>query len=109
MRERVEAPQRKEQDGPVSKVPCKGDLSSLLEKEREGVRERMKVEKCPICEAKGSLHVKWVLNKIKKRYEPYYGVAHYNRETKRLRWCYVNRRIAMQLIHDSFPNTRDFT
>jgi hypothetical protein len=73
---------------------------------KEGsVRESLKVEKCPRCESKGSLHVKWVLNKIKKKYEPYYGVAHYNRETKRLRWCYVNRKIAIQLIHDSFPNT----
>ena len=69
----------------------------------------MKVQKCPRCEAKGSLHVKWVLNKIKKRYEPYYGVAHYNRETKRLRWCYVDRKTAAVLMRDALPNTRDFT
>lgn len=64
----------------------------------------MKVEKCPRCEAKGSLHKKWVLNKLRKRYEPYFYMAHYNAETRRIRWCYVNRKTATLLMGDSLPN-----
>lgn len=71
----------------------------------------MKVEKCPICKTKGSLHVKWVLNgsKSRKRYTPYYYIAHWISETRKIRWCYINRETAATLMRDALPNTPQLT
>lgn len=52
--------------------------------------------KCPRCGKHGSLHRKWVLNKVKRRYFPYYYVAHYNPQNKGVKWCYVSREIAKE-------------
>jgi len=86
----------------------------------------LKVLSCPRCGQPGSLHEKWVLNKLKKRYH-YYYVAHYLPSYK-VRWCYCPKdtattmRIQAQLStklrvsvgtdsfseeHESLPNTED--
>jgi hypothetical protein len=45
---------------------------------------------CPKCGLEGSgPYARWVLNPIKKRYEPYYYFAH-KREGK-IKWCYLGR------------------
>lgn len=64
----------------------------------------MKIEKCPRCERKGSVHAKWVLNEDHKKYEPYYYVAHYNPETRKIKWCYISRDSAHALM-GTLPNT----
>jgi hypothetical protein len=57
--------------------------------------------KCPSCGDQGSgLHAKWVLNGAKKRYEPYYYVAHSesDHEGYSVRWCYVKKAIALAIL-----------
>jgi hypothetical protein len=65
----------------------------------------LKVEKCPICGSKGSLHKRWVYNKLRKRYEPYFYMAHWVSGTGKIRWCYVDRKTAAALMRDTLSNT----
>ena len=45
---------------------------------------------CPRCQRPGSgPYARWVLNSIKKRYEPYYYFAH--KHGKKIKWCYLGR------------------
>jgi hypothetical protein len=50
--------------------------------------------KCPRCGKPGSKpHAKWVLNSEKRKYEPYYYVAHSVKKKgqKALKWCYLGK------------------
>jgi len=45
---------------------------------------------CPKCHLEGSgPYARWVLNPIKKRYEPYYYFAH--KSEGKIKWCYLGR------------------
>jgi len=48
---------------------------------------------CPVCGHPGSPQNKWVLNKVKKRYEPYRYFAHRVKENGKwkVKWCYIGR------------------
>jgi len=49
---------------------------------------------CPKCHEKGvGLYSKWVLNAVKRRYEPYYYYAHsYKANGKwKIKWCYIGK------------------
>jgi len=57
--------------------------------------------KCPRCGKKGSgLHVKWVLNEQKKKYEPYYWVAHSKKRDGEfiVKWCYIRKKKALAIL-----------
>jgi hypothetical protein len=53
---------------------------------------------CPKCGEKGSLHWRWVLNPKQKRYQPYYYVAHYQGKGKYVKWHYVPRAVAEEIL-----------
>jgi len=56
---------------------------------------------CPVCGRLGSgIYARWVLNKTKKRYEPYYYFAHkYKQNGKwKIKWCYVPKEVALKYI-----------
>ena len=52
--------------------------------------------RCSVCGKHGSgPHARYVLNERKKRYEPYFYMAHYLKKvgnTKKVKWCYLGRR-----------------
>lgn len=56
---------------------------------------------CPKCSKKGSgLHTTWVLNAIKKRYEPYYRFAHSVKidGVEAIKWCYIPKAEAVEIL-----------
>jgi len=67
----------------------------------------LKVDSCPRCGAKGSLHLKAIKNKVHKTYH-YYYCAHYSSEKdSEIRWCYVRKDVAVEMLiqAQSLPNT----
>jgi len=57
---------------------------------------------CPVCGKKGSgIYSRWVYNKQRKRYEPYYYFAHRIKRNGKwtVKWCYVPREIALKYIN----------
>jgi hypothetical protein len=59
--------------------------------------------KCPVCRGRGSgLHLKWVLNEQKRRYYPYYYMAHSIKDDRgyRVKWCYMRKALAFEVMSD---------
>jgi hypothetical protein len=60
---------------------------------------------CPNCGESGSgLHMKWVLNWRKKRYEPYFSFAHSVKIDGhyRVKWHYVRKKRALEILQNSW-------
>jgi hypothetical protein len=60
---------------------------------------------CPKCGKGGSgLHVKWVLNEQKRRYEPYYSFAHSIKiqGAFKVQWHYVRKARALEILGNSW-------
>lgn len=60
--------------------------------------------KCPRCGKMGSgLHEKWVYNEQKKKYEPYYWVAHSIKKNGEfvVKWCYIRKKMALKILNRS--------
>jgi hypothetical protein len=59
---------------------------------------------CPKCGVLGSgLHVKWVLNEQKRKYQPYYSFAHSVKDDRRYRvkWCYIPLAQAVKILEEA--------
>lgn len=71
----------------------------------------VKIDICPKCGKKGSLVRKWVKNAKGERYEPYYYVAHYVKEGPKgkptIKWCYIPREQARELLRRSRRKKRE--
>lgn len=60
---------------------------------------------CPNCGLSGSgLHLKWVLNERKRRYEPYFSFAHSVKEGEKykVKWHYVRKQRALEILGSSW-------
>jgi len=60
---------------------------------------------CPNCgEAGSGLHMKWVLNERKTRYEPYYSFAHSIKIEGhyRVKWHYVRKQRAIEILQNTW-------
>jgi hypothetical protein len=68
----------------------KDSVSVFLSVPKGSDNQRKPKKLCPKCHLEGSgPYARWVLNPLKKRYEPYYYFAH-KREGK-VKWCYLGR------------------
>jgi hypothetical protein len=57
----------------------------------------MKIESCPRCGQKGSLHLKTIENKVHHKYK-YYYVAHYDKNKRGIHWCYISKTLSVSLL-----------
>lgn len=72
----------------------------------EGSYVLLKIESCPRCGRRGSLHLKEIQNKIHRTYH-YYYVAHYNSEKHGIHWCYVQKAVAVSLLSNRISDVED--
>jgi hypothetical protein len=80
---------------------AKFDLEVTRWRDRVSSLKPPHIEICPVCHERGSgLHAKWVLNKIRKRYEPYYYMAHSVKKHGKyaVKWHYIKKHIAQELL-----------
>jgi len=64
-------------------------------------KKKAKKKICPICHKEGSgIYKRWVMDKTKTKYEPYYYFAHKVKDEKgnwKNKWCYIPKRIISKI------------